>query len=89
MNTGEEEADALAELFEGVPIRLSVIDVRDPTGRFEPASDAERGRFLDALRARGIAFARRYSGGADIGAACGMLSSSAFGGAERGTAASR
>ncbi len=50
---------------------------RGATGRRD---DAERGRFLDALRARGIAFVRRYSGGPDIHAACGMLASTARGG---------
>ncbi len=73
VNTGEEEADALSRLFAGVPVRLSVIDVNDPTGLFRRADDAERGRFLDALGRRGIGFVRRYSGGPDIHAACGML----------------
>ena len=55
-------------------------DVNDPTGRFRRADDAERGAFLDALARHGIGFVRRYSGGADIHAACGMLASSARGG---------
>jgi 23S rRNA (adenine2503-C2)-methyltransferase len=74
-NTGEDEAEALARLFEGTPLRVHVIDVNDPAGRFAPPGDAERGAFLDALRSRGIAFVRRYSGGADIHGACGMLAS--------------
>jgi 23S rRNA (adenine2503-C2)-methyltransferase len=81
INTGEDEARELGRLFAGVPVRLSVIDVNDPTGRFRRAHDAERGAFLDALRRWGIAFIRRYSGGPDIHAACGMLSSSRLGGA--------
>ena len=48
-NTGADEATELARLFRGVPVRLSVIDVNDPTGEFHPASDEERGRFLTAL----------------------------------------
>jgi 23S rRNA (adenine2503-C2)-methyltransferase len=53
----------------------------DPVpGRFERASDEERGRFLSALAAHGIAFVRRYSGGPDIDAACGMLAARARGG---------
>lgn len=73
VNTGEDEAESLSRLFAGVPVRLHAIDVNDPSGRFTPPGDGERGRFFAALRARGIAFVRRYSGGADIHAACGML----------------
>jgi 23S rRNA (adenine2503-C2)-methyltransferase len=59
---------------------VSVIDVNDPTGRFQRADDAERGRFLSALADAGIGFVRRYSGGPDIHAACGMLAASMTGG---------
>jgi 23S rRNA (adenine2503-C2)-methyltransferase len=78
VNTGEDEAEALARLFAETPVRVHVIDVNDPTGRFRPAGDRERGSFLDALRARGLPFVRRYSGGFDIHAACGMLASTAL-----------
>ena len=61
-------------------VRLSAIDVNDPTGRFQPPDDAERGRFFSALADNGIGFVRRYSGGADIHAACGMLASQSVGG---------
>jgi 23S rRNA (adenine2503-C2)-methyltransferase len=64
-----------------VRVRLSVIDVNDPAGEFRRASDAERGGFLSALADNGIGFVRRYSGGPDIHAACGMLASAAKGGA--------
>jgi len=80
-NTGAEEARELARLFEGVAVRLSIIDVNDPTGRYPRAGDLERGRFLSALSDAGIGFVRRYSGGLDIQAACGLLASSARGGA--------
>jgi len=80
VNSGPEEARELGRLFAGVRVRLSVIDVNDPTGRFSPAGDAERGAFLSALSAQGIGFVRRYSGGPDIHAACGMLASLARGG---------
>jgi 23S rRNA (adenine2503-C2)-methyltransferase len=80
-NGGPEEAAELARLFRGMRVRLSVIDVNDPTGRFRRAGEAERGRFLSALAAHGIGFVRRYSGGPDIHAACGMLGSLARGGA--------
>jgi 23S rRNA (adenine2503-C2)-methyltransferase len=79
-NTGAEEAAELARLFRGVAVRLSVIDVNDPTGEFQPASHEERGEFLTALSHHGLGFVRRYSGGADIHAACGMLASGARGG---------
>jgi len=79
-NTGEDEAAELARLFAGVPVRLSVIDVNDPLGPHERAGDEERGRFLSALSSHGLGFVRRYSGGADIHAACGMLASRAAGG---------
>ena len=79
-NTGPEEARELARLFRGVAVRLSVIDVNDPTGEFRPASDEERGLFFSALASQGLGFVRRYSGGADIHAACGMLASGTRGG---------
>ena len=80
VNTGEDEAEELARLFRGVRLRLSVIDVNDPTGLFRRATDAERGGFFSALARRGIGFIRRYSGGPDIHAACGMLASRTRGG---------
>jgi 23S rRNA (adenine2503-C2)-methyltransferase len=82
VNTGPEEARELARLFAGVPLRVSVIDVNDPTERFRRASDEERSAFLSSLAGHGISFVRRYSGGTDINAACGMLASRAAGGLE-------
>ena len=79
-NTGPEEARELARLFRGARVRLSVIDVNDATGRFRSAGEEERSVFLSALAAHGIGFVRRYSGGPDIHAACGMLGSLACGG---------
>jgi 23S rRNA (adenine2503-C2)-methyltransferase len=80
VNSGPEEARELARLFAGVRLRVSVIDVNDPTGRYRRAGDAERGAFLAALAGQGIGFVRRYSGGPDIHAACGMLASVTRGG---------
>ena len=80
VNSGEEEAEELARLFPDTRVRVSLIDVNDATGAFRPAGDDERRAFLSALAARGIAFVRRYSGGADIHAACGMLAASTQGG---------
>jgi 23S rRNA (adenine2503-C2)-methyltransferase len=75
INTGADEAAELGRLFAGARVRLSVIDVNDPSGRFRRAGDEERGRFFSALAEAGIGFVRRYSGGPDIHAACGMLAS--------------
>jgi len=80
INTSPEEAYELARLLEGAPARVSVIDLNDPTSTFERATDEERSRFLSALASRGIGFVRRYSGGSDIHAACGMLASRSVGG---------
>jgi 23S rRNA (adenine2503-C2)-methyltransferase len=80
LNTGPEEAAELARLFPDVPLRVSVIDVVDATGRYQPPAENERRSFLDALARRRIGFIRRYSGGVDIQAACGTLASSRCGG---------
>ena len=80
INTGADEARELGRLFAGVKVRLSAIDVNDPTGRFRAPSDEERSRFFSALADNGIGFVRRYSGGADIHAACGTLAGRATGG---------
>ncbi len=85
INTGAEEAAELARLFAGARLRVSVIDVNDPSGRFRRAGDEERGRFLSALADHGIGFVRRYSGGPDIHAACGMLAASTLGGSVSAT----
>jgi 23S rRNA (adenine2503-C2)-methyltransferase len=86
VNTRPEEARELRRLFPDLPVRLSVIDVNDPSGRFRRAGNAERERFLGALAAEGIGFVRRYSGGPDIHAACGMLAARAEGGRSTATA---
>lgn len=79
-NTGPEEARELKRLFAGVTVRLSLIDVNDPGGRFLPPPEPERAAFLSALSENGLAFVRRYSGGPDIDAACGLLAARARGG---------
>ncbi|MCX6922835.1 MAG: rRNA methyltransferase, partial [Verrucomicrobia bacterium] len=74
VNVGEKDAQRLAELTAGLPIKLDLIDVNDPSGRFRPPSPAELAAFRDVLRVKlGMPVARRYSGGLDIHAACGML----------------
>jgi len=74
VNTRPEDARRLAELTAGMPVRLDLIDVNDETGEFLPPSDDERQSFRDALTVElGMPIARRYSGGQDVHAGCGML----------------
>ena len=54
-------------------MRINLIDVNDATGRFAPPSDGERRAFIDALQPLAAPIVRRYSGGKDVNAACGML----------------
>lgn len=70
-NHGQDEVDALRALFDGVPVKLNLIDVNDPG--FARVSPDELGAFRDRLRALGVPVVRRYSGGRDKHAACGML----------------
>jgi 23S rRNA (adenine2503-C2)-methyltransferase len=74
VNTRPEDAVQLAELTRGLPIKLDLIDVNDPTGTYRPPAPDELNAFRDALRQHLAApVARRYSGGQDIHAACGLL----------------
>ena len=73
-NMREEDAVQLAEATRGLPITLDLIDVNDASGRLKPPAPEELNAFRDALRQHlGMPVARRYSGGQDIHAACGML----------------
>lgn len=87
VNTSHEDAEALAALLRdfrsrtGVSPRLSLIPYNsigvDPrTGAADPfqrASDDEAERFRLSLTSVGVPVVRRYSGGGDVGAACGQL----------------
>lgn len=74
VNTNAADARELAILTKGLPVKIDLIDVNDPEGKFIPPSGEELNAFRDALhRELGMPVARRYSGGADINAACGML----------------
>jgi 23S rRNA (adenine2503-C2)-methyltransferase len=76
-NCGESDARALGQLIGDTPVRLDLIEVTDPTGRFQPPSAEELKEFRDALtRHVGQPVVRRYSGGKDISAACGTLAGS-------------
>ena len=75
VNVGEEDAAALGRLLAGIPVRLNPIAVNDETGRFRTPTEAEWNVFRDALARHlpGQPIVRRYSGGQDRSAACGML----------------
>ena len=78
INTGRDEVEALRTLFDGVPLRLNLIDVNDARpGGYQRASEEELGAFRDELRTLGIPVVRRYSGGVTRNAACGMLAATA------------
>ncbi|HYO59562.1 radical SAM protein [Archangium sp.] len=79
-NLGREDALALKETFEGIPIKVDLIDVTDPTGKYLPPTPEELKAFRDHLQILGAPIARRYSGGKEIGAACGTLEASQYGG---------
>jgi 23S rRNA (adenine2503-C2)-methyltransferase len=74
INTSREDARRLAELTAGMPVRIDLIDVNDATGEYQPPDASELQAFRDALTEElGMPIARRYSGGADVHGACGML----------------
>jgi 23S rRNA (adenine2503-C2)-methyltransferase len=71
VNTGQDEVDALGALLGDLPLRLNLIDVND--AGFARASADELDAFRDRLRVLGVPVVRRYSGGRERHAACGML----------------
>lgn len=83
VNDSDADAHALADLIEdfseraGHRPRLTVIPYNsiDPGGDdpFRRVGVERETRFRDVLRERGIGSHRRYSGGGDVGAACGQL----------------
>ncbi len=79
VNTGDDEVLALKALLGDVPLRVNLIDVNDSRtadeGGFEPPTSTELSRFLDALQVLRQPIVRRYSGGKNREAACGMLAS--------------
>jgi 23S rRNA (adenine2503-C2)-methyltransferase len=78
VNTRREDARRLAELTAGLPVIVDLIDVNDASGRFRPPDVAELNAFRDALTEElGAPVVRRYSGGQDVNAGCGMLAGQA------------
>ena len=80
VNATPAHAQALGALLGDLRVKLNLIDVTDDTGRYRRATPEELGAFRDALVALGVPVVRRYSGGAEIGAACGTLAATRQGG---------
>lgn len=73
-NSGQDEVDALRSLLDGVSYKLNLIDVNaDEADGFRRVDAAELDAFRDRLRTLGVPVVRRYSGGRERHAACGML----------------
>jgi len=79
-NTGYEDAVALRDAFAGIPVKIDLIDVTDPTGKYLPPTAEELEQFRGHLQILKSPIARRYSGGKDIDAACGTLAATQRGG---------
>ncbi|MBI2895632.1 MAG: radical SAM protein [Deltaproteobacteria bacterium] len=77
VNTGPEDAEALADLVRGEPLfRISLVEYNEWSGQgpgFRPPTAQELAAFRAALADLGVPVVRRYSGGKDVGAACGQL----------------
>jgi 23S rRNA (adenine2503-C2)-methyltransferase len=80
VNATPEHARALGELVAGMRVKLNLIDVTDDTGQYRRATPEELAAFRNGLAALGVPVVRRYSGGADIAAACGTLAATRRGG---------
>lgn len=86
VNCDDAEIDALVALLGDVPLRVNLIEVNDvrPDG-FKPPALERLNAIRRALCDLGIPVVRRYSGGVQAHAACGMLASRRIvgGGGER------
>lgn len=81
VNTSPAHARALAALLGDLRAKINLIDVTDETGQYQPPTPEEMSTFRTALsEALGLPVVRRYSGGKEIGAACGTLAASRAGG---------
>lgn len=78
LNDGVDEVQALRELLGDTPYKLNLIDVNSDEPDYPRTSPEGLGRFRDALRSLGVPVVRRYSGGQNRDAACGMLAARAF-----------
>jgi 23S rRNA (adenine2503-C2)-methyltransferase len=82
VNATPAHARSLGALLGDLRAKLNLIDVTDDTGRYARATEEELRAFRDELAALGIPVVRRYSGGAEIAAACGTLAATSRGGQE-------
>jgi 23S rRNA (adenine2503-C2)-methyltransferase len=82
VNCSPDHARALGQLIGDLRVKLNLIDVTDDTGQYRRATAEELAAFRDALSELGVPVVRRYSGGADIAAACGTLAATRRGGAD-------
>lgn len=82
VNDTEEDAHALGDLAArftsetGTRPRVSIVpynEIDDDGPRYARTSDAREQAYFEALRTRGVFAHKRYSGGSDVGAACGQL----------------
>jgi 23S rRNA (adenine2503-C2)-methyltransferase len=81
VNTSDEDVDAFGAMVQafrartGVSPRVSIVPYNAIGGDdpFVRAGDEESKRFRDRLSALGVPVVLRYSGGSDVGAACGQL----------------
>ena len=74
VNCGEDDAQRLGELLAGIKVRFNIIEVNDASREYLPPERDELERFRDALgRHLRQPVVRRYSGGQDVHAGCGML----------------
>ena len=80
VNMSRQTAQDLAGLFAGARVKVNLIDVNDPAGKFEPPTERELQEFRDELSKFSIPVVRRYAGGRDIRAACGTLAATRQGG---------
>jgi 23S rRNA (adenine2503-C2)-methyltransferase len=76
-NTGADDVAALQTLTSGLPLRLDLIDVADPTQQFQAPNAETLSGFRSGLQILGQPVVRRYSGGRDVDAGCGMLAAKA------------
>jgi 23S rRNA (adenine2503-C2)-methyltransferase len=74
VNHGDDEVAALRARFADLPIRVNLVDLNQwEDDGMRRATDPEREELVSKLHAAGIATIRRYSGGRNRHAACGML----------------
>jgi 23S rRNA (adenine2503-C2)-methyltransferase len=79
-NLTPRHARQLIALTEGLRVKISLISVSDESGRYAPPTEEEVAAFRDEMSKADVPVVRRYSGGSEIGAACGTLSASQKGG---------